>query len=258
MRSPLMDQLSGLDPARHVRAPGSTDDAALHDILATERAVRGRRRTRPGVVAATAAGAAVAVGVAVSLSSVLGAAPAYATWTPVPDAVGDPVATALDAACPTSATAIVGDGADATVTQVPLTPVLAETRGDYTYVVLAGDDAAGDCFVTAVDDGPADVYASSSVGAALPEPAARELVVAVSGTASWSTGDDAEGAVTSAYGRAGADVVEVTAVLDDGRQVAASVDGGWWALWAPGDDTFGDDVQVTYADGTTAQVALVP
>jgi hypothetical protein len=256
MRSPLMDQLSGLDPARHVHAPGSTDDSTLHDILATDRSVRVRRSARPGVVAATAAGAVVAVGVAVSLSSVLGATPAYATWTPVPATVSDPARVALDASCPVTATAIVGDGADATVEEVALTPVLAETRGDYTYVVLAGDDAAGDCFVTATGGTP-DVYASSSVGTPLPEPGARELTVAVSGTASWSTGDG-EGAVTSAYGRAGDDVVEVTAVLDDGEQVVASVEGGWWALWAPGAESFGGDAQVTYADGTTAQVALAP
>ncbi|ANC32119.1 hypothetical protein [Isoptericola dokdonensis] len=257
MRSPLIDQLSGLDPARHVRAPGGRDDAELHDILSTDRHVRVRRKARPGMVAATAAGAVVAVGVAVSLSSVLGAVPAYASWTPVPAVVADPLQVALDAGCPTSATEIVGEGADADIAEVALTPVLAETRGDYTYVVLTGDDAAGDCFVSATDDVP-DVYASSSVGTPLPVPGAREVTVAVSGTASWSAGDAGEGAVTSAYGRAGTDVVEVTAVLDDGEQVVASVEGGWWALWAPGEESFGADVQVTFTDGTTTQVALAP
>lgn len=255
MKSPLMDQLSGLDPARHLRAPGTTEDPVLQDILATDRGTRRYRRARPGVVAATAAGAVVAVGVAVSLSSVLGAAPAYASWTPVPAAVLDATQVARDAACPTTATDVVGDGADATVAQVALTPVLAETRGDYTYVVLAGDGAAGDCFVAG---DAADVYASSSVGAPPAAPGARDLTVAASGTASWSTGGDGEGAVTSAYGRAGQDVVEVTAVLDDGEQVVASLDGGWWAVWAPGEESFGADVQVTYSDGTTARVALAP
>ncbi|WP_402469585.1 hypothetical protein [Isoptericola aurantiacus] len=260
MRSPMMDELAGLDPARHVRAPGGPHDPELRAVLAADRTARARyapprRPVRPVVVAGAAAFGVAAVAVGVTLSSTLGATPAYATWTPVPVTVDAAEAAEQAGSCPVAAHAIT-DGDDPQVTEVPLTPVLAETRGDYTYVVLAGDDAYGDCFVTAVPDGGEDVFTSDAAEAPLAEPDARGLVVAQGGTASWSGGEAGEGAVTSVFGRAGAEVESVTVASADGELVEATVSDGWFAAWAPGQDAFAATAQVTYTDGSTADVPL--
>ncbi|NNU27278.1 hypothetical protein [Isoptericola sediminis] len=263
MRSPLLDDLGGLDPARHVRAPGHPDDPALARVLATDRTVPDRylapaRRSRAGVATGVFAGAVAAVAAGVVVSTTLGGPEAYASWTPTPQVV-DPAAAGQDAeACPTAAHAIDEDaaGEGAPITEIPLDPVLAEVRGDYTYVLLAGDGALAECFVTTTDGDP-QVYTSESVGAEqVPEPAPSGLVVAESGTASWSDGPSGEGAVTAAFGRVGDEVEAVTVATADGEQVAASVDDGWFALWAPGEESFSALAQVTYVDGSTEEVPL--
>lgn len=271
MKSPMLLDLSELDPARDLRAPGHEDDPALRDILASDRRAPApvappRRPARPVAVAGAAAAVVVAAVGGVVLSQTLGSAPAYASWTAVPTVLTAPETADRAAACPAAAQEITdaeGSGGP-TVAEVPVDPVLAEARGDYTYVVLAGDHAYGDCFVTAAHDGsPDDVVASSAVvpgpvtGPAA-APGAAEVLVLQAGTASWSQGSTGEGAVTSAFGRAGADVVGVAGVLESGERVEASVEDGWWALWAPGAAAFDGPAVVTRADGTTATVALEP
>ncbi|MDO8143661.1 hypothetical protein [Isoptericola sp. 178] len=262
MRSPLLDDLGGLDPARHLRAPGHPDDPALARVLAMDRTVPDRylapaRRSRAGVATGVFAGAVAAVAAGVVVSTTLGGPEAYASWTPTPQVV-DPAAAAQDAAsCPTAAHAIDEDaaGAGAPITEIPVDPVLAEVRGDYTYVLLSGDGALAECFVT--KDGGTQVYSSESVGGTpVPRPGPRELVVAETGTASWSDGPSGEGAVTAAFGRVGEEVEAVTVATADGEQVAASMDDGWFALWAPGEESFSALAQVTYVDGSTEEVPL--
>ncbi|WP_278236026.1 hypothetical protein [Isoptericola sp. AK164] len=263
MRSPLLDDLSGLDPARHLRAPGHPDDPALARVLAADRTVPDRyrapvRRSRTAVATGAVAGVAVAVAAGVVVTTTFGGPEAYASWTPTPQVV-DPAAAVQDAAsCPTAAHAVDEDAADqgSPITEIPVDPVLAEVRGDYTYVLLSGDGALAECFVTTTD-GSSQVYSSESVGGTpVPQPGPRELVVAESGTASWSDGPNGEGAVTAAFGRVGDEIEAVTVATADGEQVAASVDDGWFALWAPGEETFSALAQVTYADGTTEEVPL--
>ncbi|GAA4731587.1 hypothetical protein GCM10023216_24580 [Isoptericola chiayiensis] len=260
MRSPLMDELSRLDPARGLRAPGSPHDPELAAVLAADRRAPAayrpvRRPAHPAAIAGTVAGGVAAVAVGVTLTTTLGAPTAYATWTAVPVAVDAADAVERAGACPTAAHDIAGDGAEAEITEVPLEPVLAEARGDYTYVVLAGDGAVGDCFVTSGGEAP-DVYSSDAVGVEVAVPDARGLTVAGSGTASWSAGDAAEGAVTSVFGRVGDEVAAVTVARTDGELVEATVEDGWFALWAPGESAFATSAQVTYTDGTVADAPL--
>jgi hypothetical protein len=253
MRSPLMDEVGDLDPARHVRAPGTPRDAALQDILGADRSVAVRRR-RPGLMAGAAALAVVAIGVGVTWASTFVAPAAYASWTPSPTVVDAAASDHLDA-CPSEAATIDATG-QAAPAPVPVAPVLAEVRGDYTFVVETGEGAVAECFVSVVGAEPL-VYSASSTLGELAEPAPDEVVVVQSGTAAWSSAESGEGAVTSAYGRAGSDVRSVTVTLDDGEQVLASVDGGWWMVWAPGEDAFTGPAEVVLDDGTTTQVPLV-
>lgn len=256
MKTPMMVELGELDPARDLRAPGHADDEVLAGILAQSRTDPADQRAprRPGRAAAVASAAAAAA-VAVVVVSTLDAPAAYASWTPVPDAVTPAEAAERSQECGGVATEIV-DGPDGPVTeQVPVTPVLTDVRGEYTYVVLAGDGAYGECFVTTGGDRPAQTVESSVV---LPEraPAAREVTTLQLGTASWSQDDGTEGALTSAFGQVGDDVTAVELTLTSGERVAATVSDGWWAVWAPGGASLGSVAELVHDDGTTSRVDL--
>ncbi len=256
MKTPMMVELEGLDPARDLRAPGRADDPALQTILGTDRAtVKVRRAPRPVLVAGAAAAAVVAVAVGVTLTSSLGSPPAYASWTPAPADLSEAAATQAAEPCGTAAHEIT-DGPDGPeVTEVPVRPVLTEVRGEYAYVVLAGDDAVTECFVTTPADGEQDVVTSDAVLAADPaEPGPRDVTTLQAGTASWSESSTGDGALTSAFGRVGDDVAAIELTLDSGEVVRASVDDGWWAAWAPGASSLPSAADVTFTDGSTAQV----
>ncbi len=258
MKTPMMVELEGLDPARDLRAPGRADDPALQTILGTDRAtVKVRRAPRPVLVAGAAAAAVVAVAVGVTLTSSLGSPPAYASWTPAPADLSEAAATQAAEPCGTAAHEIT-DGPDGPeVTEVPVRPVLTEVRGEYAYVVLAGDDAVTECFVTTPADGEQDVVTSDAVLAADPaEPGPRDVTTLQAGTASWSEGDTGDGALTSAYGRAGADVASVSLVTTAGERVEATVQDGWWAVWAPGEASLRTTAELTFSDGATAEVTV--
>ncbi|WP_277212078.1 hypothetical protein [Isoptericola croceus] len=261
MRSPMLAELAELDPARNLEAPGSPDDQALAQVLAQPRvAPAGERRPalrRPGRAAAVASAAAAAVVAVVVTTVTLDSPAAYASWTPVPAGV-TPADTALaDESCGGSAAEIVEGAEGPVVQEVPVAPVLTDVRGDYTYVVVAGEGAYGECFVTATDErGAPQVVTSSAVVPELALPGRRELTTLQNGTASWSEGDGAEGALTSAFGQVGDDVTAVALTLTSGERVEASVADGWWAVWAPGGSALGETAEVTYADGTTARIPV--
>ncbi|MGF0114966.1 hypothetical protein ACQFYA_01395 [Promicromonospora sp. Marseille-Q5078] len=253
MKSPMMLELAELDPARDLRSPGRADDDALAAILDTSRrATPIRRRTRTAVLAGAAAAAVVAVAVVVTVTSP-GAPPAFAGWTAVPTVLSDAETIDRAAPCDTSAHTIT-DGPDGPkVEDVPISPVLAEERGEYTYVLLSGDGAVGECLVTRQASGASDVVSGDTVLPAGPvDPGPRDVTTLQSGTASWSAGATGDGALTSAYGRAGSEVVAVDLTLTSGERVQATVHDGWWAVWAPGEASLRDTAEVTFTDGTTA------
>ncbi|MEL7977726.1 hypothetical protein AAG589_17810 [Isoptericola sp. F-RaC21] len=257
MKSPMLADLADLDPARDLRAPGRPDDEALQAILGTaRRATPIRRSARPAVLAGAAAAAVVAVaGVATVWWPT--SQPAYASWTAVPTGLTASEVSARAGACPAAAHGITQGDDGPQVDDVPIGPVLAEQRGDYTYVLLTGDGAAGECLVTVQASGATDVVAGDAVLNAAPAvPGPRDVTTLQSGTASWSEGDTGDGALTSAYGRAGADVASVSLTLTSGERVEATVQDGWWAVWAPGEASLRSTAEVTLTDGATAEVAL--
>src|SRR5690606_10447548 len=94
-----------------------------------------RRRRRPGPDPRAAAVAVAVVVTTVTLDSPA----AYASWTPVPDAVPEAEQELRTEQCGAGAAEIV-DGPDGPVVQdSPVEPVLVDVRGDYTYVVMAGE-----------------------------------------------------------------------------------------------------------------------
>jgi hypothetical protein len=257
MKSPMMLEIAALDPARGLKAPGRPDDEALAAVLGSSRApIPIRRSPRRAVLAGAAAAAVVAVATVATVTT-LSTPPAFAGWTAVPTVLSDEETTARATSCDTNAHAIV-DGADGPqVEDIPISPVLAEERGEYTYVLLTGDGAVGECLVTAQASGATDVVTGdSATGVPLAEPGPRDVTTLQAGTASWSAGATGDGALTSAYGRAGAEVAAVELTLTSGERVEATVHDGWWAVWAPGEASLRDAAELTFTDGATAQVAV--
>jgi len=88
-------------------------------------------------------------------------------------------------------------------------------------------------------------------------PGPRELTTLKSGTASWSEGETGDGALTSAFGRVGPDVESVALTLTSGERVEATVSGGWWAVWAPGEAALRSTAELTFTDGARAEADVV-
>jgi hypothetical protein len=105
----------------------------------------------------------------------------------------------------------------------PVRLLLQDRRTDLTAAFLfRGETTFGSCLVTQ--------GASSGGSGPLPEPTSAALSIDVDGF-----GDFTGGVVHELGGRVAAGVTEVTIALADGRTLTASVGGGHWLAWWPGD-----------------------
>lgn len=259
--------LRSLDPADQDVDPSSVRARSdLHAILATDPAPdprqlpwppatgvgrpRGPARTtrRLALVAAMAAAVTAAM---VALPSLTGGDQAFATWTAVPAGMSAQHRAEAAAGCresqedgPGSEYAADLDGAEL---------VIAERRGVWTTVVLAGTDGFS---ATCITDDSANLFADGMIGsmgtpAGYAAPAPREMFATDLGTGTMDAGD-----ISLAAGRAGSDVVGVVYRSRAHGDVTATVNQGHFALWFPGDELMdaasnGVEVEVTYRDGTT-------
>jgi hypothetical protein len=98
-------------------------------------------------------------------------------------------------------------------------PVLTDTRGPFTFVILAGSDATATCVT-----GPQFVSVSGSGGPGATTVAADKLALMGS---HFTTRDGHAFAIVE--GHAGSDVSDATLVLSDGSRVKASLSNGWFA-----------------------------
>jgi hypothetical protein len=244
-QGPLLDAVTSLDPARD-GAPldpdamlarisaevDATDDDVSH--LVPRRASGAARRVAMGAAALTA----LVVGVVVLQQA--GQQDAYATWTATPTLVEPDE---LAGRCPTSEL-----GPDMS-TQIPLDPVLADQRGSYTFVVLAGDGVFSECLVSTATEEPF-VIAQGTVPPAGSEldPGAAPILVLDPGD-TWGA-EGGEGVITTVVGVAMDDVTAVTITAEDGTTARAAVENGWWSVWFPGEVDIDEDVVITTSDGT--------
>lgn len=260
----VLARLGALDPARHdPDRRASAQDVTLHHIMdSPQEALPGdftpRRRSGPMVAASVLVTLVLAVGTVVwNLSGT----PVYATWTEQPEQMSAEDTRAVQQHCPLVAHEIVGDVDDPEVREVPLEPALIDVRGDYTYVISVDEQGRyAECFLTRNDQTDvvtfdAGIGPEAEIVRTAPD---QGVHILHAGTASWSEGADGlPGALTSAFGRSADDVTEVVLQTDSGVQVHATVQDGWWAAWAPGDDTFVGEVMVVTDDGATHEQDLM-
>ena len=208
------------------------------------------RSLRPPVAAgaltaAAAAGAAVWV---VAFSS--HTSTAFAGWSATPTAGSPAQVSAAESACRHRLTSPAPPGARTGGGPAPaggpdlahLRPVLADTRGPFTWAIFAGSDASASCIT-----GPSLTMTSASGGAAVTAPAGRIVLTSASQTKTPS-GD----AYSFTEGRAGTGVTAATLVLDDGTHVQATIQNGWFVAWWPGDHA-ARSALVTTGSGTTTE-----
>lgn len=256
--------LRSLDPADRAVDPRSPRARAdLARILATDPAAAGSprpataepaapRRTRWLVLAGAATVVAAAAGVLLPLS---GDSHAFAGWTASPTALAPKAAAKATESC-RDQLEDVPHHADRQLASARA--AVTERRGDWTMVVLAGDQGFAAMCLTNDELGLFSDAAIGSIGTpdGFTEPAPREMRVTDLGT-----GTIADGTVSVAAGYAGADVVGVTYASAEHGRVEATVSGGHFALWFPGDElddavTDGVEAEVTYRDGTSGSVTL--
>ena len=243
MRRPLLDAVRGLDPA--AGAPEIDGEAMLARIRASAQGARKddvahlvpRRPSRPVRRLAVGAAALSAILVlALVLTLTQGGGQAYATWVAQPTLVQAETGGAI---CPEEAGG---------PPPIQVEPVLAERRGEYTFVVLVGDNVFMECLISTAGE---ELFvmtqaAESGVEGALDLGEAPALVVVPGAT--W--GDEGgEGPITTVMGVASDEVTGVRVTTTDGVSADAAIADGWWSVWFPGEVEIDDDLLLTTPDG---------
>ncbi|PSL02775.1 hypothetical protein CLV30_10982 [Haloactinopolyspora alba] len=261
--------LRTLDPADSdvdPHTPGAR--ATLERILATDPGQRhdhepAKARSRRGVrVVAVASATVVTAGtVFVVIPSLTGGDDAFATWTAVPSSVSSEDAADAAGDCrdaqqdgPAQAGGTAPDFSD-DLRRAEL--AIAERRGEWTLVTFAG---TGGFSATCITDESAplfrDWFGSIGAPAAYTAPGPRDVVATDLGA-----GEADAGELSVAAGIVGSEVTGVSYRSASHGEVVATVSGGRFALWFPGDELDGAGgagvgLHVTYRDGSTAELRL--
>jgi len=137
-------------------------------------------------------------------------------------------------------------------------PAVAERRGVWTTVVLAGTDGFSAMCIT---DDSTHLFAKDMIGSVgtptdYAAPAPRALTTTDLGVGTMNVGD-----ISLAAGTAGSDIVGVVYHSRTHGGVSATVSRGRFALWLPGNElknasSNGVEVEVTYRDGRTGTSRL--
>lgn len=211
-----------------------------------------RHRMRRSLVAIAAVAAAFTA-VFVAAPSVIGGDRAFASWTATPTSLG--ASESAEAAKDCQSAMLDGAGVDYASELAAAEPAVAEQRGDWTMVVLTGADGFAATCIT--DDSRrlfGDMFGSIGMSTAAVAPEAREIAVTDLGSGAARAGD-----LSVAAGVTGSDVAAITYESATRATVTATVSGGRFALWFPGDElesasTNGIELNVTYANGETSVV----
>lgn len=247
-RTDLQSILATAPPPTPLRQPWSP---SANRVRRPRRVARTTRR-----VALTGGMVAAVTATLVALPSLTGGDQAFASWTPAPH--GMSAQERADAAASCRHNQKDGPGADYADSLSSAEPVIAERRGVWTTVVLAGTDGFSAMCIT---DNSTHLFDKDMIGSfgtptdyAAPRP--RDLTATDLGAGTMNAGD-----LSLAAGTAGSDIVKVAYHSRSHGDVAATVSQGHFALWLPGDEfkdssRNGVEVEVTYRDGTTGTKRL--
>lgn len=236
-------------------APASPGHA---DASTAVGAGRQPRNTKPTARRVAWVGGMVAVATAglLLLPSVSDGDPAFATWTTAPAGMSETDRARAADQC-RAHQKDVGDGMYADDAEKAALAV-AERRGAWTTVVLAGEDGFSALCIT---DDAVDLFSKGMIGsvgkpAGYTTPGPRDLIATDLGTGSMDGGD-----ISLAAGAAGAEIVGVVYKSQTREDVTATVSQGRFALWLPGNELHdaprnGVEVEVTYQDGSTGTSRL--
>jgi hypothetical protein len=230
---------------RHAHDVSSETIARLTQIDYKPRSRRIRRPIAFGALAATAGTAATVISI-VGLGA--GTSTAFAGWTPTPTpASGNDTAAAI-AQCKSGLKSPPGPPSGPkppSMTNLQL--VLRDTRGPFTFIILAGANATLSCVT-----GPQFASISGSAGSGVNTVPAGKVML----TVDHRTTRDGR-AYSLAEGHVGRDVTGATLELSDGSRVTASISNGWFAAWWPGSSS-ATAALVTTPSGTTRQPTETP
>ena len=265
--------LRSLDAAdRHGHTPTDRARADLQTILASDplqvppsalasrpaaRADRPRRAQSTTRRVMLAGGVVAAVtALMVALPSLTGGDQAFASWTPDPRGLSAQESADAVASCRQMQED--GAGAEYAADLKAAEPVIAERRGVWTTVVLAGTNGFS---AMCVSDDSAHLFAKDAIGSVgrvtdHAAPAPRDVTATDLGVGTMKAGD-----LSLAAGVAGSDVAGAVYHSRTQGDVTATVSGGHFAFWLPGDEledasTTGVEVEVTYRDGGTGTTLL--
>lgn len=178
---------------------------------------------------------------------------AFAGWTATPGAAAPGQVSAAESKCEDHVTSLSTGSPPATgsapIGSAPtlghLQPVLTDTRGPFTWVILASSDASS--YASCIT-GPS-LTAVSANGSSTPLSASAGQVKLSSSSETRTPGGDS---YSFAEGLTGSGVTAATLVLADGTHVQATLQNGWFAAWWPSDQTVSSAL-VTTASGTTTE-----
>jgi hypothetical protein len=224
-----------------VRIIATTSDDPLQ--VEPDRPRRRRWRLLVPIGLAGAAGAAIP-------ALLFGGGSAFASWTPTPE----PLTPAQTAAAAATCRADLGMPASVEATLV------AERRGEWTYVLMSQPKAESTCLMrnNLVGQDPAghEVFGSHDTDPGKAPTVARDRIVETGSTAAGTDeGWFRKGWLTWAYGYVGSDVTGVTVHTPLGFDVEASVDNGRFAAWWPSDPPSSENLEVMGAWSYTVTLA---
>lgn len=260
----VLRSLDSADSEVDVRSPRARADLAR--ILGSDPDLAGGPVPRPrrrGVRAAAVAGGLAAVtAAAVALPSMAGGDRAFASWTATPSPMPPQEQADAFEACreEMQSTEMRSSGNSVNDFASELREAegaVAERRGEWTLVVLVGDRGFS---AMCVNHGSGPLFSEAMFGNVgrpvnYTAPGPRDVVAFSLGTGAHNGNE-----LSIADGNVGS---EVTGVAYHSRRhgaVRATVSGGHFALWMPGDELEhahrGAEFEVTYRDGTTRTVTL--
>lgn len=219
-------------------------------LLPVEPEVPSRARLPRRLLVAVGLAAAAGVGT----SAVLLGGTAYGSWTPTPRPLAGAAAAAAASSCRTALE--VPDGGERLL--------IAEQRGQWTYVLIGGPRTQAACLLpnglVGAEAGDYEGHFFGTYDADVP-PAPQVAPDGLAETTTMSGATD-EGLVNWSEGYVGRDVVGVTVHTPTGRRVEASVARGRFAAWWPAGEAKADNpeiaeastITVTLADGSTRHI----